>query len=137
MREGGYSGYKINHREWRSVLYRDAGRTIPGHSEEDAFLLGTAAWITADKGERLWILEQVFCFHILERGSYEQVCDDFSLMFMQVRTLILIKELRRVPISGYGEYHRDRTLKLNIRPFRHNCRAFIEFLCRSLYEKSE
>lgn len=55
IREGGYSGYKINHREWRSVLYRDAGRTIPGHSEEDALLLGTTAWITADKGERLWI----------------------------------------------------------------------------------
>ena len=82
-------------------------------------------------------VEPIFCFHALERGSYEQVCDDFSLMFMQVRTLILIKELRRVPNSGHGEYHRDRTLKLNILPFRYNCRAFIEFLCRSLNEKSE
>ena len=28
--------------------------------------------------------EPVFCFHALERESFEQVCDDFSLMFMQV-----------------------------------------------------
>ncbi len=29
-------------------------------------------------------VEPVLCFHALERGSFEQVCDDFSLMFMQV-----------------------------------------------------
>lgn len=28
--------------------------------------------------------EPVFCFHALERECFEQVCDDFSLMFMQV-----------------------------------------------------
>jgi len=28
--------------------------------------------------------EPIFCFHALERESFEQVCDDFSLMFMQV-----------------------------------------------------
>lgn len=27
----------------------------------------------------------VFCFHALERSSYEQISDDFSLMFMQLR----------------------------------------------------